>query len=377
MERSTHKIRTWSLACALGLLLLAVMPVGALAYPGGQALVASIPGNQGMEIPDTSTTIVISEFRTRGPSGAADEFIEIFNLSQNAVAIGGWVIVGSNSSGATSIRATIPSGVTLSSGCRYLFTNSGSYSGSTPGDQTYATGVTDDGGIALCTASGCATIIDQVGMSSGSAYKEGTPLSPTTTNMNQSQERLALGVNGTDTDNNAADFLLNSGTSNPQNIASTCTPLAVTLAQFVATTIDDHILVTWETVSELNNAGFNLYRSTTDAASEELLAYVPSQAPGSQQGVIYEWEDWNVSPGETWWYWLEDIDFGGATTLHGPVSTTIQGPTAVELTGLKAGGSSRSGDREDWLLAVCVATLAAAVAMWILLRNTKLAGSLF
>ncbi len=31
--------------------------------------------------PSVSTTIVISEFRTRGPSGANDEFIELYNLS--------------------------------------------------------------------------------------------------------------------------------------------------------------------------------------------------------------------------------------------------------------------------------------------------------
>ena len=36
-------------------------------------------------------------------------------------------------------------------------------------------------------------------------------------------------------------------------------PLAVTLASFDATAQPDHIQVTWETVSELNNSGFNLY----------------------------------------------------------------------------------------------------------------------
>ncbi|MCB0236085.1 MAG: hypothetical protein KDG58_18010, partial [Anaerolineae bacterium] len=52
------------------------------------------------------------------------------------------------------------------------------------------------------------------------------------------------------------------------------TPLAVVLADFGAAAQTDHILVTWETVSEIDNAGFNLYRSTSDAAPGEQLASV-------------------------------------------------------------------------------------------------------
>ena len=51
-------------------------------------------------------------------------------------------------------------------------------------------------------------------------------------------------------------------------------PLAVALASFLAETQADHILVTWETVSELDNAGFNLYRSL--AADGECTAAWPT-----------------------------------------------------------------------------------------------------
>ncbi len=113
-------------------------------------------------------------------------------------------------------------------------------------------------------------------------------------------------------------------------------PLAVTLASFDAQAMVDHILLSWETVSEMNNAGFNLYRSASPAAPEELLAFVPSQAPGSTQGASYSYEDAEVAPGETWYYWLEDVDLNGATALHGPVSATLQAPTAVTLDALQA-----------------------------------------
>jgi hypothetical protein len=113
-------------------------------------------------------------------------------------------------------------------------------------------------------------------------------------------------------------------------------PLAVTLAGFDAQAMVDHILLSWETVSEMDNAGFNLYRSASPAAPDELLAFVPSQAPGSTQGASYRFDDTQVAVGETWYYWLEDVDLNGATALHGPVSATLQAPTAVTVDALQA-----------------------------------------
>ena len=113
-------------------------------------------------------------------------------------------------------------------------------------------------------------------------------------------------------------------------------PLAVTLASFDAQSQSDHVLVSWETVSETGNAGFNLYRADNATAPQTLLAFVPSQAPGSTQGYSYAWQDGEVVAGQTYWYWLEDIALNGATTLHGPVSVTFQTPTAVALASMEA-----------------------------------------
>lgn len=173
-----------------------------------------------------STNIVISEFRVRGPNGAADEFIELYNLSGAPVSIGGWKIRGSNNTGGVSDRATITAGTTLQPGCHYLITNSstsgGPYSGSVPGDQTYTTGITDDGGIALTLPDN--TIVDAVGMSTGSAFKEGTVLASLgSSNTDRGYERKPGGAAGstTDTDNNANDFQLITP-SDPQNSTTGC-----------------------------------------------------------------------------------------------------------------------------------------------------------
>ena len=114
------------------------------------------------------------------------------------------------------------------------------------------------------------------------------------------------------------------------------TPLAIALASFGATAMSDHILVAWETVSELDNTGFNLWRGTSEAGPYIQLneTLIPAQAPGSTLGFIYTFEDFDVAPGETYWYTLEDLDVSGVTTRHGPVSAVLQTPTAVTLMNL-------------------------------------------
>jgi endonuclease G len=176
-----------------------------------------------------STNVVISEFRVRGPNGGNDEFIELYNLSGAPVAIGGWNVRGSNNAAGVSIRATVTAGTTLQPGCHYLLTNAAAsgYSGAIVGDQTYTVGITDDGGIALTLPDG--TIVDAVGMSTGSAYKEGTVLpslgATTASNLNRGYERKPGGAagSGTDTDNNLADFQLITP-SDPQNSSECSTP---------------------------------------------------------------------------------------------------------------------------------------------------------
>jgi hypothetical protein len=148
-------------------------------------------------------------------------------------------------------------------------------------------------------------------------------------------------------------------------------PLGVTLASFEATAQAGHVLVTWETVSELETAGFNLYRTGTadPPAAANLLATVPSQGPGSAQGFFYSYQDNAVTPGETYWYWLEDVDLSGVTTLHGPVSAVYVGPTAVTVSGLEAAAGRPAVAAWPWLLAAVAAAMALAGA--VALRRTN------
>ena len=74
-----HGIRRWSPLFAL--LLLASL--FGTAVGGGTVRAAPV-----RDIGQTDA--VISEFRTRGPAGSNDEFVEIFNPSNSVINIGGW-----------------------------------------------------------------------------------------------------------------------------------------------------------------------------------------------------------------------------------------------------------------------------------------------
>jgi P pilus assembly chaperone PapD len=166
-----------------------------------------------------ASNVVISEFRFRGPTGGNDEFIELYNPTTSPIDISGWLIRGSNNGGTVSTRATISAPIILRPGQYYLVANTG-YTGSTAADQTYGTGITDDGGVAL-TLPDTTTIIDQVGLSNGSAYQEGTILPSLTTNTDQGYERRIGGGNGScqDDADNLSDFMLITP-SDPQNSES-------------------------------------------------------------------------------------------------------------------------------------------------------------
>ena len=136
----------------------------------------------------------------------------------------------------------------------------------------------------------------------------------------------------------------------------------MTLASFSAQGGVDRVTVSWETVSEENNAGFNIYRADNDAGPQTLLAYVPSQGPGSTQGFAYTYDDLAVQAGQTYWYWLGDVSLNGATTLHGPVSATVQAPTAVTLNSVTASPVAATGAALPWLLAAAGLAAAAGAA---------------
>ena len=194
-----------------------ILPTG---RPGGEAQVAA-------------NTLVISEFRVRGPSGANDEFIEIFNGTGSAHTVTdsgagtGYAVAASD--GTT--RCVIPNGTIIPNKGHYLCTNSVAYSlaGNAPGDATYTADIPDNAGIALFNTSvpgnfNLANRFDAVGSTSeaNTLYKEGTgypALTPFSIDYSFYRDNCGKGGSITtfgvcpagglvqDSNNNAADFI--------------------------------------------------------------------------------------------------------------------------------------------------------------------------
>lgn len=229
-----------------------------------------------------AAAIVIGEFRLRGPNGGNDEFVELFNRGTVAVDLGGWRFKGSSAAGVVSVRATIAAGTVLGPGCRFLLANSGgSYSGATPADVTYGLGIADDGGVAITMADD--TIVDQVGLSLGSAFGEGAPLAPLTLNQDRSYERRPAGGAGNDMDSgdNAHDFVL-VAPSNPQGLVSGCwaatTSPSATPSRSVTATSTVSVTSTASPVATASNTPMALdtVTQTPTASVEPSVAATPT-----------------------------------------------------------------------------------------------------
>lgn len=106
-------------------------------------------------------------------------------------------------------------------------------------------------------------------------------------------------------------------------LQATAPATLISLRTFEAKGFWREIILTWETASEIDNAGFNIYRS--ESAGGEYLkingALIPAKGSAAQ-GAAYKFFDRSVERGKTYYYKLEDIDLNGKSTLHGPVSAT-------------------------------------------------------
>jgi hypothetical protein len=152
-----------------------------------------------------------------------------------------------------------------------------------------------------------------------------------------------------------------------EDYAFNITPTAVTLADFYAEQVSDFVRLTWETNSELNNRGFNLFRGLSAAGPDRQLneTLIPSQSQGSPGGFIYTWDDHaDLAAGATYFYWVEDVDLAGATTMHGPVSVDFTSPTAVTVSSVDANPAAANFAVPLAItLAALLAPLAGAVAV--------------
>lgn len=99
------------------------------------------------------------------------------------------------------------------------------------------------------------------------------------------------------------------------NIEISTEPTAVELKSFQVESIAaEQVKIKWETAAEIDNFGFNLYRSPDRGSSQaEIVHFEP--AAGGIGGNRYAYIDTPPSTGR-WYFWLSDIDTYGKETFH-------------------------------------------------------------
>ena len=113
--------------------------------------------------------------------------------------------------------------------------------------------------------------------------------------------------------------------ASPSPIPSpTESPTAVSLVSFKAKVNGDgSVTLAWETASEVDNAGFNIYRSKRSDGTYKKVngKLIPAEGNGAV-GASYSFED---TPGRgTFYYMLEDVDENGVSAMHGPVKLRVR-----------------------------------------------------
>jgi len=98
------------------------------------------------------------------------------------------------------------------------------------------------------------------------------------------------------------------------------TEQVIELVSFKALKSLGKVTLLWETASETNNAGFNIYRAEHKNAEYVQINSDPIPAKGgTTQGASYEYIDTSVKSMKAYYYKLEDVDVDGTTTQHEPV----------------------------------------------------------
>lgn len=99
----------------------------------------------------------------------------------------------------------------------------------------------------------------------------------------------------------------------------------IVLKYLSAEAVENGILVSWETATEVNNLGFNVYRAELVEGERVKLnpeLIMSKVGPGGMTGATYEFLDETAAVGVTYYYWLEDVPLEAGMTpgIYGPIS---------------------------------------------------------
>ncbi len=122
--------------------------------------------------------------------------------------------------------------------------------------------------------------------------------------------------------------------TNDCSVDFTTVYVPVELVSFSASAGEKVVELQWETASEEENLGFNIYRAESDQMDRtQINAELISGFGTTLEPRSYRYIDDSVAPGGSYLYWLEQVDYSGSSELFGPVSVEVPMtlPTALDL----------------------------------------------
>ena len=125
----------------------------------------------------------------------------------------------------------------------------------------------------------------------------------------------------TEVDNDSTFWYGHSTDIGTPGYRSSRNPKPVLLSTFIAKLHNENVVIKWTTEAELDNAGFNIYRSTTrNGQFRQVNAKLIQGAGTTGERNKYTWIDTTAKPNTVYYYRIEDVSHAGVreqlATIH-------------------------------------------------------------
>lgn len=271
-----------------------------------------------------SQSILITEIM-QDPVSVSDsngEYFEVYNAADSVIDMQGWRL---RSAGNADHIIDNGGPLLIPSGTYFVFGRSIDtlVNGGIRPDYVFAFGLnnTTDNIVIFDSA---LTLIDSVAYDGGVTFPDPTGASMVFTG--DVTDDNNLGQNWMSALSREAHFIPGLGTDlgSPGTGSFSDAPLPVELSSFEASGGDSMVELKWITASEMNNLGFELFRSSNEDTNYALLSsYLDNEnlkgKGNSSEEQIYFYTDYDVFNESIYWYKLVDVSNNGLRRQHGPV----------------------------------------------------------
>jgi Lamin Tail Domain/Secretion system C-terminal sorting domain len=282
--------------------------------------------------PQKANHVVIAEiYGSGGNTGATykSDYIVLYNPTASSVDLSAWSVQYQSGAATGGFSAKTNLKESISSNGYYLIAENTSTGGANLPHTPRVTGTINlnatSGKVALVKSQSLisgildANTVDYVGYGSANDYEgSGTAVSPSATKSicrkdNSGHSTYGSNGSGWDSDNNSADFYLNTAPA----------PLPVELSYFESIVAGNKVHLRWKTDTEINNFGFEIERSSSNDGYEKWERVGFAAGNGNCDSPREYFFTDLPSGGKEFRYRLKQIDFSGVTEYSKDIEAVL------------------------------------------------------